>query len=378
MKIIITRLGDCLIADGINLFIYELSDALINLGHEVHLLSDLAENVPIREKKSAYENAVKDMFSVKEVPNLTALSFYIHTWKSPFLSNVEENLLFASKGSKIVNRISPDMIIFNGVTTMVCPHFFRVAVCHDLQFRLKTAKYYDSIIYPRFDRIVAASTEVQQGLTRQLHLHSTSISVIPICIDISRFSPRCKSKRKRAILHIGTRPEKRPDISVDAFETVARNDPEVELLIAGQIDPRVPPLFSQIKQKEEGIRKRISFLGRLSKDQLAELYSSVKATCVPSDYVVPVCSPTVIESLASGTPVVGSISAISQDILRDYYTGFRVRPGDVATYASKLQLIIKDDDLWSKMSRNAINIAKRCDKIRVAQDYLSLHERFSG
>jgi glycosyltransferase involved in cell wall biosynthesis len=375
MKIVITRFGDFLVADGINLFIFELSDALIRLGQEVYVISGCSDNIPWKGNVAIFEKAVKEIFSVTGVPEPISLSYRLHT-TSRYSSSIEENLLFTSKGSIIVSKLSPDMVIFNGATTMFCP-FFKVAVGHDLQFRYRIVKQYDRFVYRMFNRIVAASTEIKHGLTSQLRIPAAGISVIPICIDTSRFSPKSRNKRRHAILHIGTRPEKRPDITVEAFEKIAQNDPEIELIIAGQIDPRVPPLLSQIKQKSETVRKRISFVGRVSKEELAELYSSVEATCVPSDYVVPVCSPTVIESLASGTPVVGSLSAISQDILIDGETGFRVQFGDVAMFAAKLSSLINNDDLWRRMSQKAIGISQRCDKMKVAQAYLSLHEKYA-
>jgi glycosyltransferase involved in cell wall biosynthesis len=381
VKIVITRFGDCLIADGINLFIYELSDALISLGHEVALLSGYAENMPTGGKRSTFENIIKDMFSVNNVPTLRSLSLHIRG--RGFLSVFEQNLVFAYDGSRILSEILPDMVIFNGATTMLSPAF-KVAVSHDLQFRVGLMKYYDWVVYRGFDKIVAASSEIAEGLTNLLRLSVSKISTIPICIDTSRFSSQTKRKRIHAILHIGTRPEKRPDITIKAFEKIARIDSELELLIAGQYDPGVemewkeaelgvPPLLEQIENKEEGIRKRISLLGRLSKEKLIELYSDVKVTCVPSDYRVPVCSPTVIESLASGTPVVGSLTAISRDILIDGFTGFRVQPYDVAAYASRLRLLVGNGILWSKMSQNAFDVAQRCDKKKVAQDFLSLY-----
>jgi glycosyltransferase involved in cell wall biosynthesis len=331
-------------------------------------------NIPTGGNASIYEEAVKNMFSVETVPSIVNLSFQSYG-KGNFSTTFMENIFFTFKGSRKMREISPDMVIFNGVTTMLCP-YFRVAVCTDMQFRVNSIlhKYYVSVTYRAFDKVVASSTELKQGLNNQLRVPAEKISVIPVCIDTSKFLPQPKSKRINAILHIGTRPEKSPAITVDAFERIARNDPEIQLLIVGQIDPRVPPLLSRIKQKDKEIRKRISFLGRVSKENLAKLYSSVKVTCVPSDYVIPVSSPTVIESLASGTPVVGSATAISQDILINGYTGFRVRPGDVEQFASKLKIMLENEQLWDEMSKNAMNVAQLCDKANVARRYISLYD----
>lgn len=373
MKIAVTRLGDCLIADGINLFIYELSDALINLGHEVYLVSSLAENVPWGGNVQLFEKAVREMFSVKNVPFPYGLGYSTHG-KSFAFRYMEQNLLFTLKGPKIFKEISPDFVIFNGASTTFCP-FFKIVVAHDLQFRIKISKYYDSLAYRAFNEIATTSTELKDELIRQLHLPPAKIKTIPICIDTAKFSPQPMSERIHAILHIGPRMEKRPDITVDAFEKIARHDAEIKLFIAGQFGPKDAPLLSRIKRIKKSIRERIIILGRVSKEKLSDLYSHVKVTCVPSDYVVPVCSPTVVESLAAGTPVVGSLSAISKDILIDGYDGFRVQPNNVEMFASRIDLLIKDNDLWSKASRNSLEVAKRCDKKNVALNYLSLYKK---
>ena len=374
MRIVITQPGDCLIADGINVFIYELSDALIQLGHEVRLMSGLAENVSIGGKMTGYEKAAKEMFGVKNVPNLTVLSHHSYA-KTLFTFFFQQNTLFALNGSKIMRKLSPDMAIFNGVTTMWCS-CFRVAVSHDMQFRTQILKYYDSLMYRTLDRLVAASTELKQGLIEQLHLSGDNISVIPICADISRFSSRANNERFHAILHVGTRPEKKPDTTIDAFARIAETDSEVKLLIAGQIAPgQLDPWISKIKRQE--IRKRVVILGRVSKERLAELYSQVKVTCVPSSYRIPVCSPTAIESLASGTPVVGSLNAITKDILSDGYDGFICKPNDIGMFASRLQMLLNNNSMWENMSRNALSIIRRCDKVSVAKQYLSLYEKFA-
>jgi glycosyltransferase involved in cell wall biosynthesis len=375
LNILITRPGDCLAPDGVNLFIFELSDALIQLGHEVHILSEITGNIPPGGSTILFKHQVQQMFSVKEVPNPISLRSAPHGGNI-LLNYLESNLLFATKGSRVIRAISPDMTIFNGATAAFCP-CFRVLVNHDFEFRAKFTREYDTIAYRTFDKIVSTSSELAQAITTKLHLPVNKVTVIPICIDTAKFSPRAGNQRIHAILHVGPRQEKRPDITIEAFARIARNDQEIKLFIAGPIHPE-NVLYTQIRKMERGVQDRIVVLGAISKEELVNLYSSVKVTCVPSDYRIPVCSPTVIESLAAGTPVVGSLSAISKDLLVDGYDGFRVIPYNIEMFASRLQLLIHNKQLWSEMSRNALRLSKRCDKKSVARDYLMLFKNSSG
>lgn len=369
MKILITRVGSAIYPDGINAFVYELADAFINLGHDVYLVFGCAAYEPGGLGKETVEERIKRMFAVDAVPCVISLSSYPHCTGSYFSFFFEQNFLFLFRGSKIISEISPDMVIFNGATTTRCSSF-KVAVNHDLQFRSSLLKCYDMLIYRTLDKVIATSNELRQEFARQLNMKLDKVVVIPICIDARKYMSRSLSERKRAILHIGTRREKNPESTVDAFEMIAKHDSEIKLFVVGEPHELRERLKARIKRKD--IRRRIFLMGRVSKEKLRNLYSYVRVTSVPSLYSVPVLSPTVLESLASGTPVVCSSSGVSQDILKDGYNGFRVRSRDSALLAERILMLMSDNELWKRMSRNSLYTSRFYDKIYVAKEYLSL------
>jgi glycosyltransferase involved in cell wall biosynthesis len=61
----------------------------------------------------------------------------------------------------------------------------------------------------------------------------------------------------------------------------------------------------------------------------------------------------VIESLAVGTPVIGSNVGGIVEMIRDGVEGFLVEPDDPAALAEKLRLILLDKGLRDRMGRNA-------------------------
>jgi len=65
----------------------------------------------------------------------------------------------------------------------------------------------------------------------------------------------------------------------------------------------------------------------------------VRVLCVPSRYVVPVASPTVLESFAAGTPVVGS-TGISRDLLSPGVNGYRCDPGNEVEIAASIEALL--------------------------------------
>jgi glycosyltransferase involved in cell wall biosynthesis len=112
--------------------------------------------------------------------------------------------------------------------------------------------------------------------------------------------------------------------------------------------------------------------------ELKSLYSRVKVTSVPSSYRVPVLSPTALESLASGTPVVGGSTAISRDLLVDEYNGFTVYPTDFNALSEKIALLTRNADLWKTLSANARSSAQSFDASIVGRKYIRLHDLYAN
>ncbi|MCJ7632029.1 glycosyltransferase, partial [Candidatus Bathyarchaeota archaeon] len=163
--------------------------------------------------------------------------------------------------------------------------------------------------------------------------------------------------------------------TLKAFSILAKMDPAIKLYIVGSLSERPKRLLSKVKEE---FSRRIICLGHVSKTDLRDLYSRVKVTSVPSIYQVPVLSPTVLESLASGTPVIGGSTAISCDLLVDNYNGFRVHPNDFNTLAKRISILTENKELWDKLSVNARSIAENFDASAVSKKYVDLYRTWNG
>ena len=65
------------------------------------------------------------------------------------------------------------------------------------------------------------------------------------------------------------------------------------------------------------------------------------------------CPLVTIESLAVGTPVIGSRVGGIPEVVRDGLDGFLVPPGDPQALAAKLNLILTDHELLRELRANA-------------------------
>ena len=90
----------------------------------------------------------------------------------------------------------------------------------------------------------------------------------------------------------------------------------------------------------------------------------------PHTMLYRVGSATVMEAIASGTPIVGSRS-LSRDVLAESVNGL-VADIKAENMAGAFRTVLDDDPLWSRLSEGAGRMAERFDAHRVARQYLGL------
>jgi glycosyltransferase involved in cell wall biosynthesis len=105
--------------------------------------------------------------------------------------------------------------------------------------------------------------------------------------------------------------------------------------------------------------------------ELKELLGSARAVSVPSLYRYPVASPTVLEAIASHTPVVVSPS-ISTLIAK--HGENCIVESTAEGMAQRFDELFDDDTLWDKLSAGCARSKVRFDSLTVAKDYIQLAE----
>jgi len=104
------------------------------------------------------------------------------------------------------------------------------------------------------------------------------------------------------LLYVGSAyPHKRLDLLVDSWSALQGHYPELNLVIAGEMDIFMKRIKRIVESK--GLR-RVHFLGRVNDKELATLYSHAQAFVFPSEFEGFGLPP--LEALCLGTPVVCS------------------------------------------------------------------------
>ena len=121
------------------------------------------------------------------------------------------------------------------------------------------------------------------------------------------------------------------------------------------------------------------FTGELTGTELSQAFASADCFVMPSDSET--LGFVVLESMASGVPVVGCAAGGIPDIIQNEETGFLVPPGDISAYVSRILQIQRDSKLKTAISEAARNEMKRWDwnesMTKVCGSYSRARDNFS-
>jgi glycosyltransferase involved in cell wall biosynthesis len=176
------------------------------------------------------------------------------------------------------------------------------------------------------------------------------IAVVPHGVDHACFHPAA-SPRGNFLLAVG-------DITVQKnyrrlIEVVERL-PGVELRIAGQpVDEACADELGRLIE-EKGLRERVSLLGRVDRERLADLYRRCRLFVFPSS--VETFGNPLVEAMASGCPIACSNAAAMPEVLGD--AGLTFDPFSTEEIERSLKRLLEDAPLRAVLSARALDRAK--------------------
>lgn len=173
-------------------------------------------------------------------------------------------------------------------------------------------------------RLITISNFVNEDLKKHFHVEG---HVMPLPVDTSRFSPSEKKEKKDTVILCTASlnvSRKRVDLLVKAFERLIEKRPDAVLVLSGHTNEATKKaLLQSVHAKAQ---KSIRIIGVGQEKNLPTLYRQAALTVLPS--VHEAFGLVVIESLASGTPVVGTRSGGIPDILDNPEVGILFEPTD--------------------------------------------------
>jgi glycosyltransferase involved in cell wall biosynthesis len=116
------------------------------------------------------------------------------------------------------------------------------------------------------------------------------------------------------------------------------------------------------------------FLGRQTGENLWEAFASCDIFVFPS--LTETFGNVVLEALSSGLPVVTAQAGGPKDIVQDGVTGYHVTPKEPEEFYQKINHLLKHDDEYEELRKNAIAYAETQTWERVCGELYKIYEDY--
>jgi glycosyltransferase involved in cell wall biosynthesis len=218
----------------------------------------------------------------------------------------------------------------------------------------------------RANRVIAVSGAAK-GFCVELGVPDEKIEIIPNGVDLSIFNADVDGSAMRTKLGVKQEPliatairlvkRKGPGHLVNAFSKVIKAMSNAKLAIAGG-GTEAASLRTQIKKL--GLEKSVLMLGRLQREQVAELMAAANVFVLPSMFES--FGLVLLEAMAVGTPVVCTRTQGALEIVKDGEDG--------------LVVPLENDDALADAIVRVLNDRQLAERLR-ANGQKTVHEKFS-
>lgn len=219
------------------------------------------------------------------------------------------------------------------------------------------------------DQIVALCPQERDDLINLYQADPEKITIIPNGFRSDEIYPLDKlfarmalklDPKEKIILQLGRMvPRKGVDNVIKALGYMRReHNFKARLLIVGggsdEPDPKITPEIGRLQElaEAEGASDLVTFVGRRTRDMLHYYYSAADIFATTPWYEPFGITP--LESMACGTPVIGSnVGGIKSTVL-DGKTGFLVPPNDSVSLGQRIIELLSSNKLMMYFKENAI------------------------
>lgn len=198
-----------------------------------------------------------------------------------------------------------------------------------------------------------------------------SCDVVPNIIDLTRFQPRLPRQGDSAQLMVARNLEALYDnaTAIRAFALVRAELPHARLTVAGS-GPQADLLRALVV--ELNVADAVTFTGTLDREAMASLYRQSDVSINPS--LADNMPNSVLESMASGVPLVTTRVGGVPYLVRDGETGVMVPPGDAPAMAAAVLRVLGEPGLWQRLADAGLGEAQRYSWSKVGVQLSSVYQ----
>jgi glycosyltransferase involved in cell wall biosynthesis len=226
----------------------------------------------------------------------------------------------------------------------------------------------------RADKILAECLQDKEDLSSLYNVDASKLVIVPCGFCPSEFYPINQSfarnylgldPEERIILQLGRMvPRKGVDTVIEALSCLKLPAQKTRLLIVGGVsdtpDAQLCPEIGRLQKiaAQSGVSSSVTFVGRKNRNLLKYYYSAADIFVTTPWYEPFGITP--LESMACGTPVIGSKVGGIKYSVQNGETGYLVPPKDAEALAAKIEHLLKNKTLLKKMQ---VNCLKRVHKL---------------
>ena len=248
----------------------------------------------------------------------------------------------------------------------LCHHLFGEVAFQQVPWAIAAAVWSSERLIPTLYRgrpFVAISESSKTDLIER-GIPEADIVVSHPGIEPARIAVETAVPRACSVVYVGRlETYKKIDVMLRAMARLGERFPRAEITIIGR--GRAQSRL-EAQARELGLAERTRFTGFVSDEERDHLLARARVCVCPSQKEG--WGLTVIESNATGTPVVATDADGLRDSVRHGETGFLVADDDVEGFARRIGELLEDDDLAVRMSGAALAWSKRFDWDVAASD----------
>lgn len=221
------------------------------------------------------------------------------------------------------------------------------------------------------DKLVTYSEFMRNRIIKYYGINRDKIAMIPNGVNVEKFS-EFKNKLildgDPVVLYLGHL-SKGVDLLIKTISSVGLDLPELKLHIVG--GGRDITDFKLLASKK-GIETRIVFHGTVPYAMTPDYYKAADFFIFPS--VNTPAGITILEAMASGTPVIASNIGGASEIIHHCDNGVLFDPNNPVTFSNAIIALTEDPNLRKSISQNAFKAVKEYSWEKIARKYLSLYQ----
>ncbi|MCQ8893263.1 MAG: glycosyltransferase family 4 protein [Methanolinea sp.] len=321
---------------GTELATYNLAKHLAKRGHEIHVITSHDKGLPNFDKENG---------------------FYVHRLAWPKIRIIGV-LLFWLKIFLKIRTIKPEIVqaqdLSMGIPSLMIKKVLGMPYIvwgqgSDIYLPGRVIKITRSSILKNADAILALTEDMRKKMKE---ITSHEIFVVPNGIDPELFCIESQSivkyNKSNIILFVGRLyPIKGIHYLLMAFKEIHDiiKDAELVLVGDGQERERLEALSVQI-----GIQDYVRFIGKVPHTEVKKYMQQADIFVLPS--LSEGLPNVILEAMACGLPIVASRVGGIPDVIEDGVNGYLVTPKRLDEIAEKIVILLQNDKLREKISRN--------------------------